>query len=485
MKKKIILISCLVGIVALIVVVYFYLNKHGKRPTNIATTVAKKGEFLIVVSEVGKLDAAKSVNITANTQGKIVKMVPEGTAVKKGDPVVWLDTTEIEKQIKDLEANLKSEEANYQKTEENERLNLYQNDMSVKSAKSQLANAQAELESARTKLARTQRLFDAQLTPETALEEAKLAVLGAELAVQNAEIALAKAEETRKSGEISSKINLQQAKASVAEAQRRLQQYQDQLKDATLTAPSDGIVVYSTNWRGGTFGKVQEGDQVWPRMNIMTIPDLSKMVAIVQVDEVDISRIKNGQEAIIHVDALPDLVLKGTVSRIATLAVDKGAGDAPFWMQREASGVKVFEVVVDVEPSGASNDLRPGMTVKVDIIIDRFTNVVTVPLETVFEYKDKKVVYVMSSKVPVRREVILGKNDGNYVIIEKGLNGGETICLRDPTKELKEPGLPKKLESQPSPSQMGSAPTGMPTGSPVGPPPGIPGGRRGGGGRER
>lgn len=466
MKKKIILIGSLIGIIIIIGLVYVYFLKRDKGVTDIATTVAKKGDFLITVSEVGKLDAAKSVNISSKTQGKIVKMVSEGTMVKNGDPVVWLDTSDIEKQIKDSEANLKSEESSNQKTEENERLSAYQNDMSVKSAKSQLENAQAELDSAKTKLARTQRLFDAQLTPETSLEEAKLTVLGAELGVENAQISLAKAEETRKSGEISSKINLRQAKASVAEAQRRLQMYKDQLKDATLTATSDGIVVYSATWRGGTFGKVQEGDQVWPRMNILTIPDLTKMIATVQVDEVDISRVKTGQEAAIRVDALPAAVLKGTVSRIATLAVDKGAGDAPFWMQKEASGVKVFEVVIDIEPSSISNDLRPGMTVKVDIIINRYNNVVTVPLESVFDSKDKKVVYVMNSKIPVQREVVLGKNDGNYVIIEKGLDGTEKICLRDPTKELKEPGVPKKLESESGPAGMDNSPAGPTSGMP-------------------
>ncbi|MFB3896287.1 MAG: efflux RND transporter periplasmic adaptor subunit [bacterium] len=480
MKKKIIIIGSLIGIIIIIGLVYVFIIKRDKGVTDVATTMAKKGEFLITVSEVGKLDAAKSVNISSKTQGKIVKMVTEGAIVKNGDSVVWLDTTDIEKQIKDSEASLKSEESNNQKTEENERLNAYSNDMSVKSAKSQLANAQAELDSAKTKLARTQRLYDAQLTPETSLEEAKLTVLGAELGVENAEIALAKAEETKKSGDISSKINLRQAKASVAEAQRRLQMYKDQLKDATLTSTSDGIVVYSSSWRGSTFGKVQEGDQVWPRMNILTIPDLAKMIAIVQVDEVDISRVKTGQEAIIRVDALPEAVLKGTVSRIATLAVDKGAGDAPFWMQKEASGVKVFEVIVDVDPSTISNDLRPGMTVKVSIVINRYSDVVTVPLESVFDNKDKKVVYVMSSKIPVRREVVLGKSDGNYVIIEKGLNGTEKICLRDPTKELKEPGVSKKLESQSGPAGLESAPAGPPSSTPSGGP-----GRRGGGGRNR
>jgi HlyD family secretion protein len=466
MKKKLIIIFGIIIIAGILgSLIYYFGFRRDKGTTDIVTAVAKRGEFLIVVREIGRLDAAKSVNVSPTTQGKIVKMVPEGSVVKKDAPVVWLDATDIEKQIKDYEANLKSAESDDQKTIENVRLQRYSNDMSIKSAQSQLANAQAELDAEKTKLARTQRLYDAQLTPETTLEEEKLAVLGAELGLQNAEISLAKAEETKKSADISTNINLQQSKANVREAKRRLDQLNDQLKGAILSAPNDGIVVYGVTWRGGTFGKVQEGDQVWNRMTIMTIPDLTNMISIVQVDEVDISRVEVGQEVIIRVDALPDVTLHGTVLRIATLAVDKGSGDAPLWMQKEVSGVKAFEVVVQVDPSAISYELRPGMTTKVDIVINRFKDVVTVPLESVFDYKDKKVVYTLGSKIPVRHEVVLGKSDGNNVIIEKGLNGGERVCLRDPTKDLTEAGTPpKKIEPKVGPPAMSGPPQGFPAG---------------------
>jgi HlyD family secretion protein len=469
MKKKIIIIIGIIIIAGILGSLLYYFGFHrDKGNTDIATAVAKRGEFLIVVREVGRLDAAKSVNVSPTSQGKIVKMVPEGSVVKKDEPVVWLDATDIEKQIKDYEANLKSSESDDLKTIENVRLQVYSNDMSIKSAQSQLANAQAELDAEKTKLARTQRLYEAQLTPETTLEEEKLAVLGAELGVQNAEISLAKAEETKKSATISTNINLQQSKANVREAKRKLDQLRDQLKDAILTSPSDGIVVYSQTWRMGNFGKVQEGDQVWPRMSIMTIPDLSNMICVTQIDEVDISRVEVGQETLIRVDALPDVTLHGKVLRIATLAVDKGSGDAPIWMQQEVSGVKAFEVVAQVDPSEVSLELRPGMTTKIDIVINRFKDAVTVPLESVFDYKDKKVVYTLGSKTPVRHEVVLGKSDGNNVIIEKGLNGGERVCLRDPTNELSESGaIPKKMEPKVGPPALSGPPQGFPAGPPA------------------
>src|SRR5271157_1945809 len=95
-----------------------WFEKKGLDISTIPTTLAKQGEFDIRISEVGKLDAKKSINVTSNTQGKIVKMVPEGTPVKQGEPIVWLDTSDIEKQIKDGETNLKNAEKDNEKNQE-------------------------------------------------------------------------------------------------------------------------------------------------------------------------------------------------------------------------------------------------------------------------------------------------------------------------------------------------------------------------------
>ena len=89
----------------------FYYNWFGKKNidvSNIANTQAKKGDFAITVSEVGKLYSKFSVYVNSKTSGKIVKLVPEGSQVKKDEPLVWLDTSDLQKQIKDGENALKT-----------------------------------------------------------------------------------------------------------------------------------------------------------------------------------------------------------------------------------------------------------------------------------------------------------------------------------------------------------------------------------------
>ncbi len=413
-----------------------WFEKKGLDISTIPTTLAKQGEFDIRISEVGKLDAKKSINVTSNTQGKIVKMVPEGTPVKQGEPIVWLDTSDIEKQIKDGETNLKNAEKDNEKNQEDLRLKKYQNDMTVEGAKSALESAKLDYSDATVKEAKTQRLVDAQIVPESNLDDAKLRVLSTKTGVEKAQLSLEEAEETRKSNLISSEIQLVQSKAAVDENKRKLDELKGQLKDAVINAPGDGILIYADTYRPTGATKLQEGDQVWQRMNVAQLPDLTQMITKVMVDEIDISRIKMGQDVIVKVDAMPEITLHGKISQIATLAVDKGAGDAPWWMRKEASGVKVFEVTADIDAN--SYPLKPGMTTKTDVIVERFPSVIYLSREAVFDHGEKKVVYLVGKQTAREKEVKLGKGDGNFVIVENGLKNGDKVCLRDPTKQIKD-----------------------------------------------
>jgi multidrug resistance efflux pump len=416
-----------------------YENWFGKKGIDISTiptTLAKQGEFDIRISEVGKLDAKKSINVTSNTQGKIVKMVPEGIPVKQGDSIVWLDTSDIEKQIKDGETNLKNAEKDLEKAVETQRLAKYQNDMTVEGAQSGLESAKLDYGDSTIKEAKTQRLVDAQVVPESNLDDAKLHVLSSKTGVEKAQLTLEQAEETRKSNLITGEIQLAQSKAAVEENKRKLEELKGQLKDAVINAPGSGILIYADTWRPTGATKLQEGDQVWQRMNVAQLPDLTQMITKIMVDEIDISRVKIGDDVIVKVDAIPDITLHGKISQIATLAVDKGAGDAPWWMRKEASGVKVFEVTADIDTN--SYPLKPGMTTKTDVIVERFPNVVFISREGVFEQGQKKVVYLVDNQAAREKEVKLGKGDGNFVIVENGLKNGDKICLRDPTKQIKD-----------------------------------------------
>jgi RND family efflux transporter MFP subunit len=192
------------------------------------------------------------------------------------------------------------------------------------------------------------------------------------------------------------------------------------LDDMTLRSPKDGLVVLKDIWKGMGMSKVQEGDQVWSGAQIVEIPDLSAMEIKMHLNEVDVSSVKPDQEAFIRIDAFPDNVFKGKVESVASMATKKD------WEAK----IKTFESIVSLDEM--DERMRPGMTCQVDIIIQKIPDVVSVPIEAVFEREGKTVVFVMGSRSAKKREVELGKRSTTHIIITEGLAQGERIALRDP-----------------------------------------------------
>jgi len=213
-------------------------------------------------------------------------------------------------------------------------------------------------------------------------------------------------------------INKQQVEVEKARDKRN--QAARDLQNMTITAPIPGLVVYMEIWKGGTMEKVQEGDSPWGGQGLINLPDLSVMIVETTISEVDVSKVEIGRKAELTLDAIPGPVFTGTVSEISTLARRKESG----------SQINVFDLDVLIDSADAR--LKPGMSAKVDIIIDEYDNVLSVPLEAVFERDDTTVVYAKSGK---KIPVALGKRNDYSVIITSGLEEGNELRLVDPMRE--------------------------------------------------
>jgi HlyD family secretion protein len=155
---------------------------------------------------------------------------------------------------------------------------------------------------------------------------------------------------------------------------------------------------------------------------IMTVADLSKMQIKAGVNEVDVGKIRFGQDVVIDVDAYPNIKYSGLITHIAPAA-------------RDDQGVKIFDVEIDIVDS--DEKLRPGMTANIEIQGDHKTDILTVPVEAVFKKQGRYVAYVMdgSEDEPVEREVVTGISNISAVEIVEGLEEGETVTLYDPELE--------------------------------------------------
>jgi RND family efflux transporter MFP subunit len=367
----------------------------------------KKDNFLVSITVSGEIRAKNSISIvTPRVKGsiKLVYLVPEGTYVNAGDTVVKFDPTEAIGNLKDAEAKLEIALSDKAKLIADQRSQLTTSESQLK---------EAELSFELSKLNLEQMKFEAQIKQR----EAKLNHEKNELSLKSAKQVLESKKIIQQSELNKVDIDIQQKRSDLERAKR-------DLETLTLNSPREGLVVYEINWSTGR--KVILGDNAWPGMPILSLPDLSAMQSLTNVNEVDVSRVHKGQKVLVKLDAFQDSTFTGEISSVASLGRTKDRNSA----------IKVFEIEVDI--LSQSSILKPGMTTSNKIIVNQIPNVIYIPQESVFEREGKKIVYVKKRSGFDEKSVETGEKNENYIIITKGLNVNDEVALIDPTVKLED-----------------------------------------------
>ena len=396
--------------IAVVIFIIVIISFSGAAP-NIATYKAEAGEFIIDIQNKGGLIAAKStsVGVPRRIYGstRITRIVEDGIIVKEGDFLVQFDTSEFENRV-------------------------MQEQNGLENAKAELISQTATIESKRKEqennyLIQQYDYEKAQLQYQQMKYEAAAKQRQMELDFKKAELNLQQSKEKLESQKIIDEATLSKAELQVKQAEMKLKEAREMLESLTLTAPLGGMVVLQTVWGMNGQEKVKVGSTPYRGMDIVQIPDLSVMKVKTQVNEVDIGRVKVGQQVIITLDALEGPTFYGIVTSVATLARSERGSDE-----------KVFDMEVTID--GEDERLKPGMTAQCKVVTDKIENVLYVPLESVFEKEDTTVVYIRDGGFK-RRAVSVGAKNKDYIIIADGLSGGEEVALRDPTLPLEELGV--------------------------------------------
>jgi len=401
----------------------------GSSSMDIATSETSFGEFIIELNTTGELKAHKNVVVKVPRDFRrsiqIIKLATEGTMVKEGDFLLQFDAGEFEKQLEQKQNDLKNAEAELQSLEANQVSNMAQLKASFETQKYSHRQAEINLE---------QMKYEAKIKREQK-----------EIEMKKADIALTQAEVKIKAQEIIDEAEMKKARLKIKQAKLEVEKIEKYIKACTMTAPTQGLVVYEKIWGPNGRQKVKVGDTPWRGQGIISIPDLSVMQVQTKVNEVDISKIREEQEVIIKLDSHPDVTFYGTITEIANLARSDG---------KDENKVKVFDVTVTIKE--IDERLKPGMSASSQIITDRIQDVLSVPLQSVFEKDGKTVVYAMDPG-PKMKEVELGPKNSDYVVITKGLEKGEKITLRDPTVQLENLGSSPQEKQKKQSSGGGSS----------------------------
>lgn len=348
--------------------------------------------------------------------------------------------------------------------------------------------AQKELDQAKTTLEGTRRLFDKGFVTKTDLQRDEIAYENSRLKVVTAETAhdlFLKYDFLKSAQEFLSKFNeavhefdksrrvaiskLAQARAKLKSAigqdqvqTRQAKDLGEQLEKCTLRAKKSGLVVYGgardDQFYYGGEERIREGATVRERQAIITIPDLTRMSVNVKIHESYIKKVKKGQKARMTVDAFPDEILTGEVTKVGVLPDSQNR-----WMNPD---LKVYLTTITID--GNHDWVKPGMSVKVEILVNKIENCVYVPVQAISPDGGKQVCFIPRGLKQERREVQVGEFNDEFIEVKSGISEGERVLLRPPDGlEPQKPGNDKKEKAPENKKAQPSAPVVVPAAAPT------------------
>jgi HlyD family secretion protein len=381
----------------------------------------------------------------------------------------YLEQVKLDEQQSLAAARARYEAALQEVKAAQERLNLLRKGRTedIAAAQAQVERAKAMLKSAMA--SESQTLDTAQVRYQAALEDyqAALAQLralktarpedlkAAEAQVRRASLAL-KAAEVR----LREKQNLaEEVKAAWAQVQRlreHLANLQTQLRDTVITAPISGVVIKKSVEVGELVASAISGFA--QGTELVTIADLSQLVVRVRLNEVDVARVYVGQPTEVRVDAVPEKVFKGVVSKIAPAALDRLLARS---VNPAAGQGEVAWFDVEIKLNETHPDLKLGMSANVDIVAKKLARTLTVPLDAIVEEEgtryallvtDPKIaqqvrkaymagrldeLVIPESKVPTKKvRIRIGlKNEAKAQLIS-GLKEGDVLLVKPPKRRV-------------------------------------------------
>jgi len=388
-RKKIIWI--IVGGIILLIILKMALCGKKDPGITVQTEKAARRDITQLVSATGIINPVYLVTITPEVTGEIVELpVKEGDRVRKNQLLIRIKPDSYVAQRDRSKANLESAQAT-------------------------LGMKKIEKDFIESNYKRTEQLYREGISNKQELDkmQSDLASSIAQLAAQ---------------------------KAFVQQAQATLKESGESLNKTAIYSPMDGTI----SKLNVELGERVLGSGFSQGTDLMTVADLGKMEAIVDVDENDVVLVKIGDTAKIELDAFKNKVYNGVVTQIANSAKTTAAGT-----QEE---VVNFPIKIALNEFNAQ--VRPGMSCNADIEVETKNNVLTIPIQSVTarsaeaapaekpaaggemafgktskkkQSKPKEVVFVLDKKTVAMKEVKIGISDNEFIEVISGLKAGDEV----------------------------------------------------------
>ena len=385
---------------------YRYRRAQGR--ATFPSTPVRKGEFLVLIRCRGSLTARSSAGIYTPVVPnlRIAWIAPAGEFVKAGDVILRFDSSTAKQEMMQKQAQLQQAQATLDQ-----------------------ALAQANITAQQDKTA----LADANFSVELAGTQAKQAAVKSYIEGEQAKIDLGVSEQKLKVQEATVALHEASSKSRIASLTRQRDQVQSDLEltksritQMELKAPGSGILMLNMNYSGvmttADAKPYKVGDTVSSNMGLGQIPDLDTLEMNVKLEEADRGRVSVNQDALVRVDALPELTIPAKITQLSPLAE----------LVLEYPSTRSFRAYAAI--TRPDKRLRPDMNGGIDIIVNRIPNAISIPSKALFTRAGKPIVYLADNGSYRAVEVEVQARNPDEVAIS-GIPPGATVAMVDVSKE--------------------------------------------------
>ncbi len=372
-------------------------------PSGEARAVRRPVEDLFLLT--GELRAVRSVSIvTPRGEGElqIRWMVEDGTDIGEGDRVVEFDSSRLIQNIE--ERRLKLRQA------ENER----QSRGRTHEAEADRKRVAVEKAAVETEKARIDAAVPRELRSAIEWRQMQATFIEKQAAQEKARL-------EQESFQTSSRSDLEVLRRTEEKARREMDAAEKALGGMSVHAPTSGIFLVGNFWQWGPEGprKLQPGDTVWPGYPVASMPDPREMEVAAALSEVDHGRVAAGMKARCVLDTYPDRVFEGRVEEVGVVAAEARRTFGP------TGGATGFPVRVSLARTDPL--MRPGLSVRVEIVRAAWPQALVVPRQAVRFEKEEAVVMRkgLGGASPVRVTACTAVE----CVVESGLAEGDGVLV--------------------------------------------------------
>ncbi len=358
----------------------------------------QRGSIVRGVIAVGRVEPRTRVDLKSKANGIIQKLhVDVNDSVLAGQVIAELDREILQSRVSEAEGKLQQARGDLESARaEIQRIEVEKSD--------------PELVYAKRNWERAQKLYGDDLISDDEQDQARDRFDKAQYRVKllDAQLQIARA-------------TLQSAEGKLKEVQAQAELARQELAEATIVSPIDGVVLhrYLEEGDGVSSIRVAGGNATI----IMTLGDLSELYVDGEVDEVDVGKIISQQKirpdliARVSVESFKDRIFLGRVARIAPLGLE------------DSHGIVTFEVRIILE--NPEKLLLANMTANSQIVLEEKKDVLLLSQGALITERGARfaVVYDPQSGRILRKEVGVGISDGSQVEITSGLEGGEKVLI--------------------------------------------------------